>query len=240
MGGGFRLGRRKLTCVRSIPLAASGVICFAATRATRGLTARGGRSPFGSRRPASNHHRNRPPRGDFRRRCRAEFVRDRSDQTILVRHGGVRRGVRDGGAAGARRPPSGRREPRRSVRRRLRRLRRHRPCLRPQLLARLHSEASVPSRRGAAFARLAATATPPPPPLALVTLGVGFAAGFLAGRGFLGQPFGLVGFDFRFGLDVERLFLVVRARRSAAGRRQPAPPAAPWPPPAYAPVRRGR
>ena len=32
----------------------------------------------------------------------------------------------------------------------------------------------------------------------------------LADRGILGQPFGLIGFDFRFNLDIERLFRVER------------------------------
>ncbi|OIQ76199.1 hypothetical protein GALL_421210 [mine drainage metagenome] len=63
--------------------------------------------------------------------------------------------------------------------------------------------------RGACLARLAAAATPPPPPFAPRA----FGAGLLAAGGFLGEPFGLLGFHFRFGFNVERLFLVERFLR---------------------------
>ena len=98
--------------------------------------------------------------------------------------------------------------------------------------------ASLSSRGSAAFTRLAAAA-PPPPPLAAMTVAFAFAGAFFASCGsVVGQPFGLFGFDFRFG--VERLFVVIGLPRPAAGRPQPAPRAAPWPLPAYAPVRRDR
>ncbi len=67
----------------------------------------------------------------------------------------------------------------------------------------------VITRRSAAFTGLAGTSAPTPAPLAPVAVGLGFAAGFFAGRGIFRQPFGLFGFDFRFGFDIERLFVVI-------------------------------
>ncbi|HTE96877.1 MAG TPA: hypothetical protein VK678_25740, partial [Bradyrhizobium sp.] len=59
-----------------------------------------------------------------------------------------------------------------------------------------------------AVTRLAGTTAPPPPPLALVAIGIGFAVARLADRHILRQPFGLFGFHFRLGFDVERLFVL--------------------------------
>src|SRR6185369_8451629 len=74
-----------------------------------------------------------------------------------------------------------------------------------------------------AIALATAAATPPPPLAAALTI----AAGFRAGRLFVGETFGLFGLDLGFGLRVERLVvlegvIVLRLlrRRSRRLRRQ--------------------
>ncbi|WP_460374201.1 hypothetical protein, partial [Staphylococcus aureus] len=54
-----------------------------------------------------------------------------------------------------------------------------------------HARSLLLVTRCTAFAGLAGTAAPAPAPLAPVAVGLGFAAGFFAGRGIFRQPFGL-------------------------------------------------
>src|SRR5258708_19998915 len=78
--------------------------------------------------------------------------------------------------------------------------------------------------REPAFADLAGTAATPTPTLALVAIRLRFAATTRADRRFVGQPFGLFGFQFRFDFDVDRLFLFQLPFRSLRPRSPPHPP----------------
>src|SRR5258706_11475726 len=71
-----------------------------------------------------------------------------------------------------------------------------------------HTRGVVVLARSAPFACLPRTTTPPAAALALVAIRFSFTAAVLAGRGILGQAFGLVGFHFGSDFDVDRLVLV--------------------------------
>src|SRR5229473_5824234 len=62
--------------------------------------------------------------------------------------------------------------------------------------------------RSSPFAHLAGTTAAPAAALALVAICFRHTAAVFAGRGILGQAFGLFGFHLRFDFDVEWLFLV--------------------------------
>ena len=180
--------------------------------------------------------------GGFRSRCRPEFVRDRSGETVFRSAAPAASAATSTTA----RPPfaAGRliaARHRRAVRRPRPRRLRHRRRPRASRLRRRRGVASHcpragrppsrgsperPRRRRRRLRSWPSASLSPPAPSAADRI--------------VGQPLGLFGFDLGFGFDVERLLVVIRLPRPAAGRRPPAPPAAPWPPPAYAPVRRGR
>ena len=155
------------------------------------------------------------------------------------RAGGVRRDVH-GGAAAARHWPPDRRGPRRAVRRlRPRRLRRHRRPRLPTASAAATRIASS-SSRGAAPSRGSPTAAPAPAPLAAVAVAHRLRRRRFAGRRHRRSVLRSLRFRLRIRFRCRTPLRRHRLPRPAAGRRQPAPPAAPWRLPAYAPVRRGR
>src|SRR5258708_22646555 len=111
---------------------------------------------------------------------------------------------------------------------------------------------AVTGRGRAGFARLTGAPASPPPPLAPGAIRLGLTLAALAGRGIVGERFGLLSFHLRFDLDVERVVLLegfFRLRRGSRHLRRPprpgglppmhplAPLRHPTPP---APPRRGR
>src|SRR5260370_34844103 len=91
--------------------------------------------------------------------------------------------------------------------------------------------------RTAPSACFARPTTPPAAALALVAIRFSFTAALLAGRGILGQAFGLVGFHFGFDFDVDRLVPVQRFPPLSRGTPPPPPPPPPAGPPPAGPPR---
>src|SRR5487761_2619160 len=119
----------------------------------------------------------------LRRRCRPEFVHNRSGQTVL-RPAPPAASAATSATAGP-------------------------PLALCGLIGANHAGLLLAFvTRRAIFACLAAPAAPPPTPLAPRTFGSGFGAGLFAAGGIPGEPFGLFGFHLRFDFDVERLVLV--------------------------------
>ncbi len=191
-------------------------------------------------RARTRRRRNRQPRWSLRKPTSAR-VRPRSirpDRLPARCHaGGVRRDGRDGAGA-ARHWQADRRGPCRAVRRlrprRLRRPRRSAPST-----ASPATRGASPSSRGAAPSRGSPTAAPASAPLAAVAVCLRLRRARRCRRhrrSVLRSP--------RFRPRIRFRCRTARRRhrlpRPAAGRRQPAPPAAPWRLPACAPVRRGR